>query len=129
MRKGPPHPPPIPSWAQGVTHLKSCNEALSGRKGAVTLASCNPGLCLQQVTPRGNTACPEDLQVDFELAGSDPAGSAAGQAVHREQHGVGSIQEMARLAQVERDQIPKLLEPAKRKGRVGFHWDEVFGEI
>lgn len=74
----------------------------------MTLASCSPGPCLQHVIPRGNTACPEYLEVDLELAGSDPAGRAGGQAVHREQQGMGSIQEIPSFAQVERDHILKV---------------------
>lgn len=89
--------------------------SVEGKKEGMTLASCNPVPCLQHLIPRGNTACPEHLEVDLELAGRHPAGRAAGQAVDREQQGMGSIQEMATLAQVERDQIPKLLEPGKRK--------------
>lgn len=116
--QGPPHPHPIPSWAQmSLTGMsrKGWNEIPSGKKERMTLASCNPGSFVQHSIPRGNTACPEDLEVDLELAGSHPAGRAAGQAVHRDQQGVGSIQGIASFAQVEGDQIPEVSEPARRK--------------
>lgn len=87
----------------------------------MTLASFHPGPCLQHVIATGDTARLEDLEVDLELAGADPAGRAAGQAFHREQQGMGSILEIPSFAQVERDHISKVSQPGKGKGRVGSH--------